>query len=374
MKRSFVNLFLFVGILLSVSCSNQYNKIPVVGVTRSVKLSYKPRCIDIDMLMPTKCFMQQNRLVVFEPTTEQMFKVFNPSTMQLLYTFGNVGRADNEFAMQIYNEEITSIDKFEVYSAGKIKTVEFGEGSATISHTKDFPLKAGSQPINRPRKIDDNTYFYDNMSVSNKTCEYVLFDIKTRTETYFSPLQQWCGKELNDVEYNMLYMRDSRYNPYQDKIAVVYHNFPVLKIIDRKSFDERLYRIDVEGFNPTKATGETIYFVEPYVTDNYIYVMWANTSKENAVREETDFTPHIFKFDWSGNMLANYELNYPIVSFTVSEQESKIYGTAIGDKDIRTIYEFEMPQDLTANGRMKHYENKYYAIDIPSTHQLTMEW
>ena len=192
------------------------------------------------------------------------------------------------------------------------------------------------------------------MSVSNKTCEYVLFDIKTRTETYFSPLQQWCGKELNDVEYNMLYMRDSRYNPYQDKIAVVYHNFPVLKIIDRKSFDERLYRIDVEGFNPTKATGETIYFVEPYVTDNYIYVMWANTSKENAVREETDFTPHIFKFDWSGNMLANYELNYPIVSFTVSEQECKIYGTAIGDKDIRTIYEFEIPQDLTANGRMKH--------------------
>ena len=124
--------------------------------------------------------MQQNRLVVFEPTTEQMFKVFNPSTMQLLYAFGNVGRADNEFAMQIYNEEITSIDKFEVYSAGKIKTVEFGEGSAAISHTKDFPLKAGSQPINRPRKIDDNTYFYDNMSVSNKTCEYVLFDIKTK--------------------------------------------------------------------------------------------------------------------------------------------------------------------------------------------------
>ena len=345
LKQLLIKAYLLLGILLGVSCSNQYANIPIVEMADEVELPHTARSLDIDLLMPTKCFMQQNRLVVFEPIEEQMFKVFNPSTMQLLYTFGNVGRAENEFAMQIYNEEIVSIEKFEAYSAGKIKAVEFGEGSASVSQIKDFPLKAGAMPINHLHKIDESLYFYDNMATVENPCEFVMFDTKTHAESYFSTMSQWSGEKLDGVEYNMRYMRDSRYNTFQDKIVVTYHNFPVIKIIDRKTLRESLFRVDVENFNPAKASGQTIYFVEPYVTDNYIYVMWANTSKENAVSEDANFAPHIFKFDWNGNMIANYKLNYPIISFAVSESEGKIYGTAIGDKDIRTIYEFEIPQD-----------------------------
>lgn len=89
-------------------------------------------------------------------------------------------------------------------------------------------------------------------------------------------------------------------------------------------------------------------------------------------KKGTDFTPSIFVFDWKGNLTANYQLDKPVIAFTVSEELGKIYCTSLEEGNI--IYEYNLPPLDNSNfapQTTEHVETAYYTIELPETYATT---
>lgn len=361
-------IYTFMVVVLLSSCGSSYEKIDKIDVPDPIVLSHVSRHVDVDMLLPTKVHVQGDKLIVLDQVSDGIFKVFDIASMEYLYSFGKVGRAYNEFVMPIGNDDIVSTKPFEVCCAGEIKSIEFGDTCGRITRIERFPTKRGAQPINRPRRIDDSTYFSDNMFSVDQRHEYAMINLNTKEESFFSSLPRWCAENLDDINKVRIYMKDSRYNAFQRRLAAFYYLYPVMKIMDVAADSVVAQkRVPLDGFSASDSDREKIYFTEPYITNNYIYVMWANTTKTVATESGSDFRPHIYMFDWEGNIINNFELDYPVIAFAVSEADDKIFGTAINDEDVNNIYEFAIPKKTAYNGKFTRHDNPFYSVEIPSS-------
>ena len=362
-------------ISIFAGCSRNSEPIRHTPIPAPILLAHESRTVGTDLLLPTKIFLHKDKLIIFEQVKNDMFKVFDPQTFEHLYSFGNIGRANNEISVRPNNDAVIVSDRqVEIYDVGKLKTIEFGDSSASIIKTIPIPFQKDDYPINRLKKINDSLYYFDRMYREKDRSEFVKLNIATRDRHYFGYYPNWCTNRLSDTDKYRLYLKSAQYNEKQDKIAAFYYLYPVLKIIDASTgiCSAEIHIDGLSDFSFRNADKEKILFTEPFVTDDRIYVMWANIVKNEVGKKGTDFTPSIFVFDWKGNLTANYQLDKPVIAFTVSEELGKIYCTSLEEGNI--IYEYNLPPLDNSNfapQTTEHVETAYYTIELPETYATT---
>lgn len=89
---------------------------------------------------------------------------------------------------------------------------------------------------------------------------------------------------------------------------------------------------------PDKNKSKDAYF-HPLVYKNEIWVMYSG-KKVDPEQYKIYLNDSIFVFDWDGNFVRSYNLDIPIFTFAIDEENNKIYG--ITDEPEMSIIEFDI--------------------------------
>ena len=103
---------------------------------------------------------------------------------------------------------------------------------------------------------------------------------------------------------------------FKDEALKIIHSFesikPIVSIVDNRA---------------ALSKNTKIGYVTSSATQKYIYVAYDDKTKQESLTSGVS-CKYILVFDWDGNPHAVYELDYPIVAFTVDEEEKAIYAVA----------------------------------------------
>jgi len=353
-------------VLIFSSCNKQAN-IQVVSLPDAVELTSVSKSVDVDLLIPGKIFIWGNKLIVFEQLHKDMFKVFDVNSLKYLYSFGNIGGGPEEFISVGVNDIIENSTEFvEIFDVNKLKYVYFSDSSAHITSEIPISLHYLKNPINRLRKMNDSIYYFDNIFEGDSKNEFIRLNLHAGIRTYFSPYPSWVKSIKSAEQKYSTYIKSSNYNLFYDKVVVFYNRFPVIKFLDSGGNVIKEIHVDTKSSKFNDIENNKLYFVDSSVlTDEYIYVLWVEKSKNEVEKDPNNFKPEILVFDWNGNVAGRYKLDRPIVSFTLSEETGKIYCTSFPLDDIKNeIFIYDLPKIDNDRMPLTRIQNSLYSLNI----------
>lgn len=349
------------------SCRDQVNE-QIVSLPDADELTSVSISTDADLMIPGKIFIKGDRLIVFEKLSKNMFKVFNLHSLKYLYSFGDIGRGPNEFISVENNDIIENNTKFiEIYDVAKLKLVDFSDSAAYITSEIPISLQYLKNPINRLKKINDSIYYFDNIFEGDHKSEFTRLNIYSGVRTYFSPYPDWINELESPQQKYTAYIKSSNYNSFYNEMVVFYYRFPVIRFLDFSGNVIKEIHINTPSSKfPDLYKNNKLYFVESsFLTDEYIYVLWVDKSKNEVEMDPGNFKPEILVFDWDGNIAGRYKLDQPIISFTLSEETGKIYCTSFPEgEDNNKLYVYDLPKIDNDRISLLQIQNSLYSLNI----------
>jgi hypothetical protein len=335
-------------LLLSFGCKENSPKtitlkdeFPTSNILKSKEVK-----IPVDLILASKLFILGDKIVIFDRKKTDIFKVFGLPQVNYLYSSGKYGEGPDEF--NFIDPECINVsgDTLEILDKIKIKKYKIGDTSLIKAAEDKFFIPL-SFPINRMLKVDDSMYFADNITQKKKSQEHVILNIKSnKVEKSFGEYPE--GLDFNNgLEQYSTYIKSGVINKASKKFAAFYLFFNKFKIYDKQGI--LIKEVNIKGknneeFSSKNSKQNVMYRASPISTDKYIYVLSINSTKENFEKNIQDFHPKLQVWDWDGNPIAQFVLDKPIVSFSVSEKFNKIYG--VSPVGMNQIYEFDMPTFL----------------------------
>jgi len=338
----------FICVLFVLSCNNKINTVYDISLPDAEELTSSSKIISADLLSPIDIIIKNNKLIILEMISKDMFKVFDVSSLKYLYSFGERGQGPNDFLSNGINIIHNENDCVEIHDIDNVKFLRFLDTIAFIE--KKLPISRINlrNPINGLGKLNDSIYFFDNIFEGDRKKEFTRQNIKTNKRYYFSILPNWYKNEtiINEMQKYSIYKASKKVLPPKKRIVVFYYRFPAMKIIDYDGNVCKEIKIRIQNQNFNAYDANTTYFTsQSFLTNDYIYALYLGKPNDVIIAEEDSFRPDLLIFNWEGSIVGRYVLDKPITAFTISEETGKIYGvSSLGDSHINSIYEFELPR------------------------------
>ena len=363
--RIFTQIFI---LLLLVQCQVDNKTIKIDDIVATDTLVSNALTVKENILMPTKIFAIEDKLLIFDHAKTNIFKVFKLPDLEFLYSFGNKGKGPDEFtfidpnSMKMIDNELCFLDNY------TIKWISVEDDRMLI--TKKKTIKIEKAPTNRLCLMNDSIYVADAFFHDEFKHEFQKVNISKKAviEKFGNyPNEKIDFKE--DIDKYLAFMKASTSNLRNDKIVSFYLYFNRLKIFDinGKLLKDVVIKHNHPKYKPEAKNDNIIYRVEPFATNKFIYVLNIERSKRDFESNISTFMPKLEIWSWQGELLKKYILDKPIIAFTISDDNSKLYGTSI--LNMNEIYEFDLPKQLNISHEkeFKEIQNHFYKINIPST-------
>ncbi|GHV65791.1 hypothetical protein FACS1894199_07460 [Bacteroidia bacterium] len=364
--------FCFIVSALAVSCNS--DKFSQVELGLPVPLKYSQRKnISVEMLMPTKIWLYNDKIIVYDQVREDFFKVFDRKNLEYKFSFGTYGQGPNEF-ISTDPESINPSTYFEVLDLafGRVKLYYY-----TVTDTGAFPmdqtlLVKHNYPMQSFKKISDSLYLLDNNTSSEKfENEFILYDApKQNIKEEFGDViffDETLKEKHADEQFSAL-LKSTTVNRFNDKFATFYYKYPYFKIFSADKSYNTYHIKNVEQNKP-----DMMYFASSYSTEKFIYVLWLEKPKNEIFGDIENFRPQLLVFDWEGNLVRNYLMDIPAITFAVQEDDSKLYATTIAESDMNTLYVYDLHDLQQANKIVSFDEldiNMLYASNLQQAKNL----
>lgn len=328
------------------------------------------------IIMPLKIFIIGDKLLVEDYTQKEIFKVFRLPEYQFLYSWGFIGEGPEEYIH--VNPESTSISNgtFEFLDLGKIRSFKLDEEGPVELDIRNLP-SLGS-PANNLEKISDSIYIANTPIFSDDEYEHMVFDLSSnKIIKKFGRFPEEKIRFRSQNEKHIAFHTSSTANNFTGRYASFYTYFKRFKIYQDNGelLNEVVLRPDGEKkYSIKDAKQNIIYFAEPYSSNSYIYVLLIGKSVNDLESDEEDYNPILTIWNWNGNPVAQYKLNKPVTSFTISEERQTLYGVSYLKMD--ELYEFKLPDSLFRNKTkysFKKIENELYKTIIFSDWMISFE-
>lgn len=273
---------------------------------------------------PLKLIYHKGKLITTNIYSKMdRFTIFSVKPFEYLYSFGSVGRSNSEF---LHTFSILSDNYMEVLDLYRIKYIDLKDSIANVSSIKNISIEA----LNNFGKINDSTYFTSNKRTPNDEHELSIFYTNSNDVKEIGERPKWGAT-------NEIATFDARYNKRLNKFALFYDAYPEFKIMDVDGRNSKTFKIKVdEVTNPIDE--RSVYFINTYSTDKYIYVYWIN-KRMNKIDELKD--NNLLVFDWEGNIKCNYKLSGIHNFYVVNDDDTKLYTLSVKRDTI--INEFDLP-------------------------------
>ncbi|WP_373522153.1 BF3164 family lipoprotein [Aquiflexum sp.] len=188
------------------------------------------------------------------------------------------------------------------------------------------------------RSINDNNIFVEFDSTGKKINGYGMWS------------EVFSHKNLNSFLIESLHSGVLRSNVDKNIYVQVGVNRDFIKILDKNNEtivsingpNNRIPDFDIISspmYGPMLSVNrkEPINYIEAYVSDNFIYVLYSGKTPEE-IRLSNEHAFNIFVFDFSGDIKYFYKLDESIRSFVVDEEMKKLYGLTTNDKYTLAIF------------------------------------
>ena len=337
------NLIYILVILLFCQCNSKRKTVLTIkNTTATDTLTGRSITVSEDLLMPVKVFAMDDKLVVFDRVNSDFFKVFKIPEMELLYGFGSKGRGPNEFSHIDPNSMKVVGNKICLLDGNTLKYLSVGNDKITVEQSKTIVM--GQAPTNRLLVLNDSIYISDILGDDLKY-EFQRVNLNQRKiEKTFGDYPDEGIRLKNDIEKYQTYMKASASSPKGDKIISFYLNFNRFKILDNqgKLLKEVIIESNLPKYKPKDPKSSVIYRSEPFATKDFVYILAIEQVQNKVISNISSFKPKLEIWNWEGELQAKYLLDKPIITFTISEENSKLYGTSIADPN--TLYKFDLPR------------------------------
>ena len=327
--------------LLFCQCNTKRNTtITIKNTAVTDTLTSRSVSVSEDLLMPVKVFAIEDKLVVFDRVNSDFFKVFKIPEMELLYRFGSKGRGPDEFSHIDPNSMKVVGNKICLLDGNTLKYLNVGNDKITVEQSKTIVI--GQAPTNRLLVLNDSVYISD---ILGDKIEYEFQKVnlnQKKIEKTFGDYPDEGIRLKNDMEKYQTYLKASASSPKGDKIISFYLNFNRFKILDNQGtlLREVVIESNLPKYKPKDPKNSVIYRSEPFATGDFVYVLAIEQVQNEVMSNISSFKPKLEIWNWEGELQAKYLLDKPIITFTISEENSKLYGTSIAD--VNTLYEFDL--------------------------------
>lgn len=351
------NILIIVLAIIASACQTT-SRTKEISLGTSINLYGDAKEIGVDLYRPSKMYILDNHLIIFDDVKKNIFKIFSIPSMEYRYSYGHIGEGPKEFR-NISKDCINITDGIEILQSNKLYKY-FLTDSTFIKDNSQLILTSIS-PINNFCRINDSLYIFNNSISKENTHEFASLNVATAEETRFGKID---NSEIqiknNDIEVSKYLSKAICHSNDARRFAAFYYHRPIFKIYNDQQ--ELLQTVTLndhihQGFNP-----ELIYFTEPFATDQHIYVMWICKSKKDVGMDLEGYRPDILVFNWEGQLVNRFTLNKPVITFAVVEKTQKLYAVSFMDTDLNKIYEYSLPTSSTNNQTSSLIYNNFYTL------------
>ncbi|WP_455672075.1 BF3164 family lipoprotein [Phocaeicola sp.] len=130
-------------------------------------------------------------------------------------------------------------------------------------------------------------------------------------------------------------------NFFEDKISIYNDSLELIKHIDGPDhFNHQFKEIEEEDYKYIFFEKGTSYrgYVAYTTTPNYVYLVYEGTNG-TPYRTNNLKNVEVFKLDWEGNLISNYQLDKHIYTISIDSQDKYLYATSCNsyEGDIKFI-------------------------------------
>jgi hypothetical protein len=309
------------------------------------------------IVVPSKIYTVDDKLIVYDNSINNIFKVFKLPEMEFLYSWGTKGQGPNEFINITDNSMHIYKNKLEILDWQNLKVFQIQNDAFRLVEQHNLPSLG--TPINQLVRINDSIYFADNSMINKEEFEHVILNVKS--QKVIGKFGEYSDDGLIFKNVSERYLASSKSNTVSlinGKFSTFYYKFNRFKIygLDGKFLKSIVLDIDKsKDFSLKSENDNIIFFADPLAIDNYIYVLFINKSKDEIENDLTNYKPKIQIWDWEGNPILEYVLDKPITAFYVSKWNRKLYGVSFFNMD--EIYEFDLPDSLFLKNEKPIFKN-----------------
>lgn len=297
----------------------------------------------VEIFNPFKILNVNNDyLIVSELRKNDFFHIFSLPDLKYLFTAGRNGKGPNEFMVP---PTYIGVNKngFEVYDPILERLRFFSINTDSMVEIKNISLgyKGQMGPLNRPKRINDSTYFADyGTSVENTNNEYIA--LKPADDKSLFTFGKYPPSDLENFDRYSHFLKTnaSRKNGNQFAAFYIYHNR--FKIYDGKG--KKLIDFTINDPNiqvNSNSASKYMYKVISQATEDYIYLLGVY-NPEDKIYDNPDakLKTSIEVWSWDGKPIYRASFDRLIHGFTVSEDYKKIYGFSYLNES--TIFEYNL--------------------------------
>lgn len=325
------------------SCqSNESSKKVIREIPDSGNLISKEITLAKAALLPSKILLFEDKAVIFDNKKEELFKVYSLPDFSFLYSFGKIGEGPDEFRFVDANSLQRLENNLVVVSSLNMIKVRLGEEGAILGETFDL-ITSNSEPVNRLLLVNDSIYVSDIFDAIPGAPEHQMTRLGLNEEvTKFGKYPQIpSDNNLPEGSLYREYLKTMVVNPKDGRMAAFYSHQNLIKFYSTKG--DLLEEIEVESTLEDYSEEETpMYRVEPYATDEHIYVMYVGKTKKEVEEQFETFRPHLEIWDWEGNLLQRFSFDRPITTFAFSKKFQKLYGLSFFKEDV--LFEYDLKE------------------------------
>lgn len=349
----YISFTVSVAFSILVSCTRtDYEIIEIIDIPYTYNLNGDLITINDSIFFPEAILFTENYLVIFDDKNTEFLRIFDLNG-NIIARYGSRGKGPGEFSLPNSNDLY-----FSQYDDGKGFWI-----TDIISNSKYF-LELDSIIKNKnyipERKISlltelipaDYSYVINDSLIigsSSATDNGQLF--------FWNPFMETLKKVTNYPNIGLKFKKDQMHllpQVYSNTIKVLNDNIVVaytyFKIVDIYSLSGNLKkRIKFKDQKKSKfqifdqgiSTNECeLYFIDVVLTQNHFYALGLNRTIPEI--ESGNYFPSIYKFDYKGNLISEFKLDYIINRFCVSEKDSTIFGLSPLTEVTKPIVRFKI--------------------------------
>lgn len=309
---------------------------------------------NVDYVSPDSVFnpfrilnINDRYLIIHQFADRNFLRVLSLPDLKPLYFWGSNGRGPGEFTMPPVHFNLdTGENTLIISDLLDFRQEHYLVTDSTLILGNSYMLRYNGQPnlIEKPRRIDDSTYFADNDPIdADDTTEYII--LRPDSDQLVRKFGKYPVNDLEPTRKMFLNMKSNAYNPEKEIFAAFYMSLNAIKLFRKDGEMIGEYMLDGFSFdavNPEEAMNYTYRYIQDSSKD-HIYTLGVYGNAADLYEPKADYdTESIFEvWDWGGNSLRRYQFDRFIHAFVVSEKHGRIYGYSYSDPT--KIFEYELP-------------------------------
>ena len=288
-----------------------------------------------------------------------LYAVYNPNDLAQILKIGVEGSGPNEFIRPLYFTDFTIENDNYICWFYELNTYKFYK--VNLSESLKEREVVVDDIIQLNQKVNLNRAFY--LDSTKLIGTVTNMDIKMGRMRMYNPTEDKILKTVenfpeverksNEVAYlyyrhNYLYVGKAIIHPERNKIASALTKFDRIDVFDTQlnlessifhsPIDEDRVINDYLSVQNLMDSEIRSYYVDAFGTKDYIYALYHN---QLFIEYGTEKPVEIRVFDWELNPVGLYRIPDYLATFTVNENEGKIYGVKSSSDNSILEYSFQ---------------------------------